>query len=171
MGAPARTGGKVTRYSPYNVHTVFVVLCFVDVILMESYEPYFHIHQGRFSGTWDNRKIPPASVKWPEEHDGYQTKTKRLKAQTVCIILGVYEECCHCDRSGYQSQGQVATSKSICGMWLVVPALGTCFRLNTSHIISCRKVYVPWQWWATHWDFYNFRSSIFIKIFGYKTSE
>ena len=48
------------------------------------------------------------------------------------LYIVTYQECCV--RSRYQGQGQVITSHSICGMWLLVPALDSCFWNNTHDI-------------------------------------
>ena len=47
-------------------------------------------------------------------------------------ILFKYEECCA--RSRYQGQGHVIVSHNICGMYLFVPALDTCFWYNSPHM-------------------------------------
>ena len=45
------------------------------------------------------------------------------------FIKLMFQECCAIDR--YQGQGQVITSHIYCGIWLLVPAIDTCFWYNT----------------------------------------
>ena len=74
----------------------FVVLCFVVVMqsfIMNSREVFIHIHQGCFAGTGAIVRLPQCQWSKP---DGYGkisqciTTTKRSKAKTVCIFLGIY---------------------------------------------------------------------------------
>ena len=90
------TGGFHVQYIPRNMHTVFVVLCFVVVMqsfIMNSHEVFIHIHQGCFAGTGAIVRLPQCQWSKP---DGYGkisqciTTTKHSKAKTVCILLGIY---------------------------------------------------------------------------------
>ena len=74
----------------------FVVLCFVVVMqsfIMNSHEVFVHIHQGCFAGTGAIVRLPQCQWSKP---DGYGiisrciTTTKRSKAKTACIFLGIY---------------------------------------------------------------------------------
>ena len=74
----------------------FVVLCFVAVMqsfIMNSHEVFIQIHQGCFAGTGAIVRLPQCQWSKP---DGYGkisqciTTTKRSKAKTVCIFLGIY---------------------------------------------------------------------------------
>ena len=84
------------QYIPRNMHTFFVVLCFVVVMqsfIMSSREVFIHIHQGCFAGTGAIVRLPQCQWSKP---DGYGeisqciTTTKHSKAKTVCIFLGIY---------------------------------------------------------------------------------
>ena len=74
----------------------FVVLCFVVVrqsFIMNSHEVFIHIHQGCLAGTGAIVRL--LQCQWSKP-DGYGkislciTTTKRSKAKTVCIFLGIY---------------------------------------------------------------------------------
>ena len=60
---------------------------------MNSHEVFIHIHQGCFAGTGAIVRLPQCQWSKP---DGYGkisqciTTTKRSKAKTVCIFLGIY---------------------------------------------------------------------------------
>ena len=85
----------ITVYPKKYAHG-FVVLCF-DVVMqsfiMNSHEVFIHIHQGCFAGTGAIVRLPQCQWSKP---DGYGkiiqciTTTKRSKAKTVCIFLGIY---------------------------------------------------------------------------------
>ena len=84
------------QYIPRNMHTIFVVLCFVVVMqsfIMNSHEVFIHIHQGCFAGTGAIVWLPQCQWSKP---DGYGkisqciTTTKHSKPKTVCIFLGIY---------------------------------------------------------------------------------
>ena len=90
----------IVQYIPRNMHTVFVVLCFVVVMqsfIMNSHEVFIHIHQGCFAGTGEIVRLP--QYQWSKP-DGYgiinqcMTTTKHSKAKTVCIFLGIYCRVC-----------------------------------------------------------------------------
>ena len=85
----------ITVYPKKYAHG-FVVLCFVVVMqsfIMNSHEVFIHIHQGCFAGTGAIVRLPQCQWSKP---DGYWkisqciTTTKRSKAKTVCIFLGIY---------------------------------------------------------------------------------
>ena len=85
----------ITVYPKKYAHG-FVVLCFVVVMqsfIMNSHEVFIHIHQGCFAGTGAIVRLPQCQWSRP---DGYgkisqcNTTTKRNKAKTVCIFLGIY---------------------------------------------------------------------------------
>ena len=84
-----------TVYPKKYAHS-FVVLCFVVVtqsFIMNSHEVFIHIHQGCFAGTGAIVRLPQCQWSKP---DGYGktsqciTTTKRSKAKTVCIFIGIY---------------------------------------------------------------------------------
>ena len=64
---------------------------------------------------------------WWRHHVDNITTTKRRAYFMVYTVLAVLIHD-SCARSRYQGQGQVIASHSICGMYLLVPALDTCFR-------------------------------------------
>ena len=85
----------ITVYPKKYAHG-FVVLCFVVVMqsfIMNSHEVFIHTHQGCFAGTGAIVRLPQCQWSKP---DGYGkisqciTTTKRSKAKTVCIFLGIY---------------------------------------------------------------------------------
>ena len=85
----------ITVYPKKYAHG-FVMLCFVVVMhsfIMNSHEVFIHINQGCFAGTGAIVRLPQCQWSKP---DGYGkisqciTTTKRSKAKTVCIFLGIY---------------------------------------------------------------------------------
>ena len=68
----------------------------------------------------------------------------------IDLLLLIFDECCA--RSIHQGQGQVITSHSTYGTWLLVPALDTCFWHSTNqykHKILCFKdnfVCITYTW-------------------------
>ena len=94
--AVRQTACKGRTVYPKKYAHGFVVLCFVVVMqsfIMNSHEVFIHIHQGCFAGTGAIVRLPQRQWSKP---DGYGkisqciTTTKRSKAKTVCIFLGIY---------------------------------------------------------------------------------
>ena len=106
----------------------FVVLCFVVVMqsfIMNSHEVFIHIHQGCFAGTGAIVRLPQCQWSKP---DGYGkisqciTTTKRSKAKTVCIFLGIYCTLSYCIYNATVDDGlatqRARTSTATASIWL-----------------------------------------------------
>ena len=66
------------------------------------------------------------SIWWRHHVDDITTTKRRAYFMVYTVLAVVIHD--SCARSRYQGQGQVIASHSICGMYLLVPALDTCFR-------------------------------------------
>ena len=99
--------------------------------------------------TFNNKNDPTKYLKW--EYKYADTPYYHwLCATGVCRFTVIYGGCSEwskkcCVRNRYLGQGQVITSRSICGMWLLTPALDAYFWHNTPELILNLLGFFSWN--------------------------